>query len=139
MPVLDDIRRFEEHLVERLRELEPLVREYEQLRAVAQQLEVSYTPGEQPAPTSPPPRRARAATAGAKARTRTARRRADDEVVRIVGEAPGITVRGISDRLRVNRPDLYRLTNALAKDGRLRKDGPKLYLAKAPPAAPQSS
>jgi DNA-binding IclR family transcriptional regulator len=54
--------------------------------------------------------------------------------MRIVGEEPGITVRGISDRLRVNRPDLYRLTNALAKRGRLRKDGPKLYLAENPPA-----
>jgi DNA-binding IclR family transcriptional regulator len=50
-------------------------------------------------------------------------------VLRVIREEPGITVRGLSERLKVNRPDLYRLTHALTKAGRLRTEGPKLYLA----------
>jgi hypothetical protein len=65
MSVLEDVRRFEEGLVERLRELEPLIHEYDQLRAVAQQLGVSYTPGEQPAPANAPGRRISRRPAGA--------------------------------------------------------------------------
>jgi hypothetical protein len=76
--------------------------------------------------------------AGARrARTRRSTRRgrpADEVVMRIVAQQPGITVPGLSERLKVNRPDLYRVTTALAKTGRLRMDGPKLYLAEAPAA-----
>jgi DNA-binding MarR family transcriptional regulator len=85
-------------------------------------------------PAKPPAGRGRARTRNIAHPSR----RADDEVMRVVGEEPGITVPAISERLRVNRPDLYRLTDALAKDGRLRKDGPKLYLAETPAEAPQT-
>jgi transposase-like protein len=65
MSVLDQLRDLEREVVGRLRELEPLVREYEQLRAAAERLGVKYNPGSgadeghQPAPG----RRRRAARA----------------------------------------------------------------------------
>jgi winged helix-turn-helix DNA-binding protein len=44
MSVLDQLRDLEREMVGRLRELEPLVREYEQLRAAAGRLGVKYEP-----------------------------------------------------------------------------------------------
>src|SRR5687768_11870181 len=44
MLVLDQVRDLERRVVSRLRELEPLMREYEQLREAAQRLGVRYTP-----------------------------------------------------------------------------------------------
>jgi DNA-binding IclR family transcriptional regulator len=60
-------------------------------------------------------------------------------VIRLVGEQPGITVPGLSERLKISRPDLYRVTTALTKQGRLRGDGPKLYPAEARAAAPEAT
>jgi Winged helix-turn-helix DNA-binding len=44
MSVLDQVRDLERKMLGRLRELEPLMREYEQLRKAAQKLGVKYTP-----------------------------------------------------------------------------------------------
>src|SRR4051812_24025853 len=44
MSLLDQVRKLEEQVLNRLRELEPLVREHEQLRAVAERLGVKYSP-----------------------------------------------------------------------------------------------
>src|SRR3954452_15658412 len=44
MTVLDEVRKLEREVIERLRELEPLIREYEELREIAQRLELDYTP-----------------------------------------------------------------------------------------------
>jgi transposase-like protein len=55
--VLDQLRDLERQVVGRLQELEPLVREYEQLRAAAERLGVSYQPradtgdGDRPRPS----------------------------------------------------------------------------------------
>jgi transposase-like protein len=63
--VLDQLRDLERQVVGRLQELEPLVREYEQLRAAAERLGVSYQPradtgdGDRPRPS----RRRRASAA----------------------------------------------------------------------------
>ena len=45
MSVLDQVRKLEQQVVDRLKELEPLTREYEQLRKVAERLGVKYSPG----------------------------------------------------------------------------------------------
>jgi MarR family protein len=45
MSLLDQVRKLEQQVVDRLKELEPLTREYEQLRAVAQRLGLKYSPG----------------------------------------------------------------------------------------------
>src|SRR4051794_16834339 len=71
MSVLDQLSDLERQVVDRLRELEPLVGEYEQLRKVAGRLGVEYEPrsgtrdGNQPAPG---PRR------GATARSKSGQR-----------------------------------------------------------------
>ena len=59
-----------------------------------------------------------------------------EDVLRVVGEQPGISVREISERLGVDATGLYRVTNKLTADGRLRKDGTKLYLVETMPGRP---
>jgi hypothetical protein len=44
MSLLDQVRKLERQVVDRLKELEPLTREYEQLRKVAQRLGIEYSP-----------------------------------------------------------------------------------------------
>jgi ribosomal protein S25 len=65
MSVLDQLRDLERQVVSRLRELEPLVSEYEQLRAAAERLGVKYNPrsGADDAHQPAPDRRRRAARA----------------------------------------------------------------------------
>ena len=200
MSVLDQVRKLEQQVVDRLKELEPLTREYEQLRKVAERLGVKYSPGSakddgaatakpakssdrarpragagkraartpakkqsgraaargsaaKPAATSRgtrsttgqrPASRAEAtgakgkaapSRAGKRAGQQTRGRRAaparpgqrDDELLRLVGDNPGITVREIGERLGVDATGLYRVANRLTEAGRVRKDGPRLY------------
>ena len=72
MSLLDEVRKLEEDVVARLKELEPLMHEYEQLRALAERLGVEYSPesaaASERAQTSPATSRQRAA---AKKRTAT--------------------------------------------------------------------
>src|SRR4051794_26170295 len=155
MTVLDQVRKIEQEVIERLQELEPLIREYDELRGLAQRLELDYTPGSTAAarkptrsrrntgakrasakPASPgsstrkaaakprgrraarkkAPAQAKAGSSGAKATgvgsvapaagkrsaKKAARRRnvarpgeRDAQVLRVVSERPGITVREI--------------------------------------------
>jgi hypothetical protein len=193
MSLLDQVRKLEQEVVDRLKELEPLTREYEQLRKVADRLGLKYSPGtaetDRKAKLSPgrgaragagkraarkPARtrvrasaaRARAARPAAKPREtrsstgqrpagatkttgagkttapsrkrkggqRSSGRRASarpgqrhDDVLRLVGESPGITVREIGERLGVDATGLYRVVNRLTDEGRMRKDGPRLH------------
>jgi hypothetical protein len=200
MSLVDQVRKLEKEVIDRLKELEPLTREYAQLRKVAQRLGLKYTPGSaksddgatrsasrprkaKPAAKRAPrkPAKARAAqprgrstakpsakprgtrsttapkakakpkpSAGASAgngtatrarpskraatsRQRSGGRRAParagqrhEDVLRLVGENPGITVREIAERLGVDPTGLYRVVNQLTDDGRVRKDGVRL-------------
>jgi hypothetical protein len=206
MSLVDQVRKLEKEVIDRLKELEPLTREYAQLRKVAQRLGLKYTPGpaksddgatrsaprrrkakpatkrapRKPAKTraaqprgrsttkpSGKPRGTRSTTApGAKAkpkpsaratggngtakrarpskRAATSRRRSGgrraparpgqrhEDVLRLVGENPGITVREIAERLSVDPTGLYRVVNQLTDDGRVRKDGVRLQPVGAP-------
>jgi hypothetical protein len=200
MSLLDQVRKLEHQVVDRLRELEPLTREYDQLRKVAERLGLKYSPGSpttgeeaapsptgrgagqragagkraarRPAKARPAPSRSRARAAKPKAKARAGRsttapraaattetagasapvaqtgtppraattqqrssgRRAavrpgqrHEDVLRLVGENPGITVREIGERLGVDATGLYRVAKRLTDEGRLRKDGPRLY------------
>src|SRR3954454_22742542 len=44
MSLLDQVRKLEQQVVDRLKELEPLTREYEQLRKLAERLGMKYSP-----------------------------------------------------------------------------------------------
>jgi hypothetical protein len=94
------------------------------------------------------------APAGTPARADTSRQRSGgrraavrpgqrhEDVLRLVGENPGITVREIGERLGVDATGLYRVAKRLSDEGRLRKDGPRLYpegTATAPSSAPEAS
>jgi winged helix-turn-helix DNA-binding protein len=194
MSMVDQVRKLEQEVVSRLKELEPLKGEYDQLRKLAARLGVKYSPGSgdgaRPAsrsrrPGKPaaaakraPGRKAKAAKprastgaaksaakpratrstaasrtsapatpsgADGKAATRRPRKRAatggrrsagrrsaprpgqrHDDVLRLVRENPGITVREIGERLGVDSTGLYRVVNRLTDEGRLRKDGTRL-------------
>jgi MarR family protein len=176
MSLLDQVRKLEQEVMDRLKELEPLTREYEQLRKVAERLGLKYSPtpaeaeaeaqpstatrrgaarssaGERSAPTRAKrqakrsPARKRAAKPAAKpsgARSTSARRavtarpgQRQDDVVRLVGEHPGITVRELGERLGVDATGLYRVVNRLSDEGRVRKDGPALHPVGAATTAP---
>jgi Winged helix-turn-helix DNA-binding len=212
MSLPDQVHKLEQQVVDRLKELEPLTREYEQLRKVARRLGLKYSPGSakraataKPAKTSergrtragavkraarrPAKKRpgraaargsaakpaatsrgtrsstgqraaSRAEATGAKGKAAPSRagkragqqsrgRRAaparpgqrDDELLRLVGDNPGITVREIGERLGVDATGLYRVANRLIETGRVRKDGPRLYpvdTAAVPSPAPAS-
>jgi hypothetical protein len=185
MSLLDEARKLEQAVVKRLKELEPLIREYDQVRKLGERLGVKYTPEpadestaaqtakpaaararagrERAAKTAAKPRSARSTTvrkpagaakskgASAKAAPARARRAAagrrstgrgatrpgqrSDDVLGLVRENPGITVREIAERLGVDATGLYRVANRLTKDGRVRKDGPRLYPTESAPVA----
>src|SRR3954452_1469137 len=201
MTVLDQVRKLEREVIDRLQELEPLIREYEELRDIAQRLELDYTPGSagsaSPAPahkattarrktgakrasakttsarasarkaaakprgrraaSKKAPTQAKARASGAEdggagtvapaARKRSAKKAArrrgvarpgerDAQVVQVVSEQPGITVREIGQRLGVDATGLYRVVNRLTDDGRLRKDGTSLHAVRPTTATP---
>jgi hypothetical protein len=183
MSVLDQVRKLEQQVVDRLKELEPLTREYEQLRKLAERLGVKYSPrsaasdGDANRSTAAKPKAARSrapaakktakprgtrsttrqrtttsaqttgATAAATPRAKRAgtgtkragARRAgaarpgqrQDDVLRLVAENPGITVRELGERLGVDATGLYRVVKRLTDDGRVRKDDTRLHLAES--------
>jgi len=221
MSLLDQVRKLEQQVMSRLKELEPLMREYDQLRRVAQRLGLDYSSASKPASepaegTATAPRaaakkrtaakaraaakprakravKARAGAGGARRATRTrqaesgaataapskatpskaaataapskpaaapskparsargagARKGAAtrpgqrfEDVMRVVSANPGITVREVGAQLGVDATGLYRVAKRLTDEGRLRKDGTRLFPAEsgaADAAAPVSS
>jgi hypothetical protein len=192
MSLVDQVRKLEQQVVDRLKELEPLTREYDQLRKVAERLGLKYSPGsgqineaatsatkarrprkrapaakrparrpatakasrprasaraaksaakprgtrsttapkEATAARSAPARQRKRAASGQRSSGRRAAARAGqrhEDVLRLVGEHPGITVREIGERLGVDATGLYRVVNRLTDEGRMRKDGPRLH------------
>jgi Winged helix-turn-helix DNA-binding len=201
MSLLDQV---EQQVVNRLKELEPLIREYDQLRKVAERLGLKYSPGSDQSddgatPATKPRRpgkraaaakrtarrpgkakaarprvakpaakpqgtrstttartsastqaadvsgtvapvrpRKRAATSGRRAAARPGRRH--DDVLRLVRENPGITVRETGERLGVDATGLYRVVKRLSDEGRVRKDGTRLQpVGSAKAATPKAT
>jgi len=116
----------------RLKELRPLIEEYERLEAAAAALDgVSARPLTSTAPSAS----ARHAPARAKAPTR--RRRASHgrrgrpkgsgtrgaEALAVVKASPGITIPEIAEKMAIKQNYLYRVLPSLAEDGLVVKDG----------------
>lgn len=209
MSVLDQVRALEQQVLQRLRELRPLVTEYRELQKVAERLglkadgdeapEVSDSEaGEPTAQSKPAPkRRAKRAPASraklkaaaeakpkpaAKAKTKpaekltskapaglrsqavaeakpakrsksvargtTAKRRPgarnrsavapgqrERDVLRVVGERPGVTVRELAGALGVDATGLYGVVRRLQGKGQLIKDGTELRVSDTPAVA----
>jgi hypothetical protein len=110
--VLNELQRVEQDLVDRMRELRPAVDEYLELEQTAARLGI-----ELPSDAVVGRRRAQA---------RPGERH--EQVLEVVRERPGVTVREIADALGVDPTSLYRFVRELTADGRLSKDGRRLSI-----------
>ena len=129
MSVIEEFRGLEDRVAQRMAELRPLVDEYHELERIAERLGLSQTAAKTGAPRGRGgARRARgnasSTRARASGRTRDGGRR--DQLLAVVKEQPGITVREVGTRLGVDPTSLYRIVHRLEKDGALRKNGREL-------------
>jgi hypothetical protein len=134
--VLNDVRELEQRVASRLKELQPLVEEYNELRRVAERLGVDVEAAGRP--------RARTAKAGGGAKRRPAARKPSarsrpggtraagaerrSRVLGLIERRPGITVPEISRELGVDPPPLYRVVRKLVAEGTVKKEGKSLQL-----------
>jgi len=164
--VLDNFKQAQQDILARIRELEPTVQEYEELKRIAQQLGLDTQAAPAAASASSTRRTRRAtrgrSTSGTRARsasgtrarsasatsgetsaeattsTRGGRRRASrprrsgagnrrEDILRLVGEKPGVTINQLGKDLGVDPTGLYRPVRALVAEGKLDKQGPALH------------
>jgi hypothetical protein len=115
--VKDDVRKRVER---RLKELEPLVQEYDELRRIVAAIDSEARGSGRPAPH-------RTLTqSGAGPGGHSAR--AEDALARI-GAQPGVAVRELAAQMGIGTTYLYRLLPRLEREGKLRKEGKGYYLA----------
>jgi hypothetical protein len=112
----------------RLRELKPLVAEYQRLEAAAAALDgVSATAPAIPARRTrgrakASGRRAGAAPGGRRGRPKGSGKRGE-EALALVKQRPGITIPEMAQTIGIKQNYLYRVLPGLAEDGLVRKDG----------------
>jgi DNA invertase Pin-like site-specific DNA recombinase len=116
--ILTDVER---QVRERLKELEPLVQEAEELKRVLASFDDARA---RPTRATGPRRGARPKTTGRRGRpagSATGSRAA--EALRLVAEQPGITVSELADTMGIGTTYLYRVMPSLERDGKVRKSG----------------
>jgi hypothetical protein len=100
----------------RLKELQPLVQEYAELRRIAAAIDGSAqaAPRRELRPSGPgrPGHSARA-----------------DEAERLIAGSPGISVAELAETMGIGPTYLYRLLPRMEREGRLRKEGRGYYVA----------
>jgi hypothetical protein len=103
----------------RLKELRPLVDEYQRLEAAEQALA-----GMDAKPAAAPTRRRRSAASsnGRRGRPRGSGTRAA-QALQLVGERPGITIPELADAMGIKQNYLYRVMPGLADEGKVTKSG----------------
>jgi hypothetical protein len=114
----------------RLKELKPLVEEYERLQVAAAALDgVPATNSVVPnaarraaAPKAPTKRRSSAAGSGRRGRPKGSGTRGA-EALALVKSSPGITIPEIAEKMGIKQNYLYRVLPGLADDGLVTKDG----------------
>jgi hypothetical protein len=127
MSVLDDFQKMEERVQSRLRELKPLVGEYEELQQLAKRFGIeadsaskgSNARAQRSSRPGPRARRAGGSRGGGR----------QQQIVQLVEQRPGITVRELGSQLGVDPTGLYRPVRRLESEGRVRKDGVALHPA----------
>jgi hypothetical protein len=116
----------------RLKELRPLVAEYERLEAAAAALDgVPATALMSTAPARSRPRTAARATASGRKRAASQRRRGRPkdsgtrgaEALALIKASPGITIPEVAERMGIKQNYLYRVVPGLAEDGLVVKEG----------------
>jgi predicted HTH transcriptional regulator len=146
--VLDKFKQAQQDVLARMRELEPMVKEYEELKTIAERLQLKT----ESAPARQPRRQARErrTTRAAASRTtpaasgtapaapqrrarRTARSRRSgpgnrrDDILRLVSSNPGVTINQLGKELKVDPTGLYRPVRALVAEGVIDKQGASLH------------
>src|SRR3954454_8719176 len=111
---------------QRLKELRPLVEEYQRLEAAERALSGVGANGRSSSAT-PAPRRARSARAktsgtGRRGRPRGSGTRAN-QALELVKARPGITIPELAEAMGIKQNYLYRVMPGLAEDGRVTKSG----------------
>jgi Winged helix-turn-helix DNA-binding len=139
--VLDELREAEQRVAQRLKELEPAVAEYRQLQEVAERLGIDTAASTPPAGAqgAAPRRRSRrrstsgsgTSAASAKPTRRRSRNGAtpgqrQQQLLDLVRNKPGITVRDAATELGVDPTGLYRVVRRLEGSGDVRKNGRQL-------------
>ena len=116
----------------RLKELKPLVDEYQRLEAAAAALDgVPLTSSSRGVAAAGPVRRARAQGAPKRAKSNGGGRRGRPkgtgtrgaEALALVRSKPGITIPEIAEQMGIKQNYLYRVLPGLAEDGLVKKDG----------------
>jgi hypothetical protein len=105
----------------RLKELKPLVDEYLKLEKAQEALESVVSPKRGP---GRPRGSGRKAAGGTRRRRRRRGGTRADQALNAVRQTPGITVRELSEQLKIKHPNyLYRVMAGLEEDGAVKKQG----------------
>jgi hypothetical protein len=108
----------------RLKELKPLVEEYQRLEAAAAALD--GVPATKPAgsarPARPSAKRRSSGGGGRRGRPKGSGTRGA-EALALVKESPGITIPELAEKMGIKQNYLYRVLPGLAEDGLVAKDG----------------
>jgi hypothetical protein len=143
LSVLEELRALEDRLRMRVKELQPLIDEYNELQRVAERLgiDLEAAPAQNPqaarasrATQGRKPAKQNATTAAPSGRKRkggthaTGRERRE-LVLGLVTSRPGITVPIMSAETGIDAPSLYRVVRRLTADGVIKKEGRSLQPA----------
>src|SRR4051794_2666200 len=111
---------------QRLKELRPLVEEYQRLEAAEQALSGVGDNGQAAAP-APAPRRARSGRAKSSGSARRGRPRGSgtraNQALDLVKSRPGITIPQLAEAMGIKQNYLYRVMPVLAEEGKVTKSG----------------
>ena len=130
MATADFLEQKRHEIATRLKELKPLVDEYQRLDAAAAALDdvppathATSATRRAPAHTPPPPARKRGATHSQRRGRPKGSGTRGAEALALVKENPGITIPEIAAKMGIKHNYLYRVLPALAHDGLVVKDG----------------
>ena len=117
-----DVKRRE--IAERMREIKPLVDEYQRLEAAASALEgVGGTATGRSAGRASTARRGRPRATGAKRGRRRGSGTRSAQALKLVRGQPGITIPELADKMKIKQNYLYRVLPGLEADGLVAKQG----------------
>jgi hypothetical protein len=106
----------------RLKELRPLVDEYQRLEAAERALSGVESRPAVTAAAAPARRRRSGSTDGRRGRPRGSGTRGA-QALELVGAKPGITIPELAEAMGIKQNYLYRVMPGLAKEGKVRKSG----------------
>lgn len=124
--VKDDVRG---RVESRMKELEPLVKEYEELRRIAAAIDTQEGRADGDGTTRRTGRAAPRRALRASGPGRGGHGARSDEARKLIAENPGVTVAGLAERMGIGTTYLYRLLPRLEREGALRKQGKGYHLA----------